>query len=87
MRLYYPNTFHGCQSSTTARAGALVQSFMEGAQKLHAQKRSMRRASFATEALLTSNCKTNEHFSIQNHHFSGAILHYLCIFGGKFKIF
>ena len=27
----------------------------------------------------TSNCKIIGHFSIQNHHFSGAILHYLCI--------
>ena len=28
----------------------------------------------------TSNCKINGHFSIQNHHFSGAILHSFCIF-------
>ena len=27
-----------------------------------------------------SNCKMNGHFSIQNHHFSGTILHYLRIF-------
>ena len=33
----------------------------------------------------TSNRKINGHFSIENHRFSGAILHYLCIFNGKLK--
>ena len=28
-------------------------------------------------------CKNNGHFSIRNHHFSGAILHSLCIFNGN----
>ena len=28
---------------------------------------------------ITSNCKMNGHFSIQNHRFSETILHYLCI--------
>ena len=31
----------------------------------------------------TSNCKINGHFSIQNHRFSGAILHSFCIFNRK----
>ena len=34
---------------------------------------------------VTSNCKMNGHFSIQNHHFSGAILHYLSIFNTNSK--
>ena len=35
----------------------------------------------------TSNFKINGHFSIQNHHFPGEILHYLCIFNRIFRIF
>ena len=31
----------------------------------------------------TSNCKTNDHSSIQNHRFSGAILRSSCSFNGK----
>ena len=31
----------------------------------------------------TSNCKINGHFSIQNHHSPGAILHCFCIFNRK----
>ena len=33
----------------------------------------------ASRLEFTSNCKMNGHFAIQNHRFSGAILHYLCI--------
>ena len=32
-----------------------------------------------------SNCKIIGHFSIKNHRFSGATLHYLCIFNGNSK--
>ena len=31
------------------------------------------------------NCKTIGHFSIENHHLSGAIPHYLCIFSRRSK--
>ena len=31
----------------------------------------------------TSNCKINGHYSIQNHRFSGAILHHFCVFNRK----
>ena len=33
----------------------------------------------------TSNCKINGRFSVQNHRFSGVILHSFCIFDGKLK--
>ena len=33
----------------------------------------------------TSNCKISGHFSIQNHHFSGEILHPFCIFSRKIR--
>ena len=39
----------------------------------------------ASRLEFTSNCKMNGHFAIQNHRFSGAILHYLCISNRKFK--
>ena len=34
---------------------------------------------------ISSSCKINGHFSIQNYHFSGAILHDFCIFNRKLK--
>ena len=33
----------------------------------------------------TSNFKRNDHFSIENHPFSGAISHSFCTFNGKFR--
>ena len=41
-------------------------------------------ALFPTEG--TSNCKVIGHFAIENRHFSGEILHYLCFFNRKFKM-
>ena len=35
----------------------------------------------------TSDCKIHGHFSIQNHRFSGEILHSFCIFNRKINLF
>ena len=35
--------------------------------------------------IATSNCKTNRHFSIQKHRFSGVIIHYLSTFNINFR--
>ena len=37
--------------------------------------------------MISSNCKINGHFSIENHRFSGAILHQYHIFNRKFQCF
>ena len=36
-------------------------------------------------AHMPSNCKRIGHFSIENHRFSGAILHHLCTFNRRFR--
>ena len=38
-----------------------------------------------TSSCSTSTCKINGHFSIENHRFSGAILHSFCVFTRKFQ--
>ena len=45
------------------------------------------KAGAAACAIDTSDCKIIGHFSMQNHHFSGVILHFFCIFNRKFKTF
>ena len=39
----------------------------------------------APTASHTSKCKTNGHYSIENHRFQGQILHSFCIFNRKFE--
>ena len=41
--------------------------------------------SFAVSLSITSKCKIIGHFSMENHQFSWAIPHNLCIFNGEFK--